>query len=121
MLARSLRRFFSASKTVKIQVPVPDMHLLDGFTIPDHIETNAEEALYFYKEMSLMRQMEIFSDKLYKSKEIFGFCHLYDGQEAVAMGIEAAVTKEDPLITAYRDHCQAYLRLIFILLTFLIL
>ena len=93
-----------------IQVEVPDMHLLEGFSIDSQIETNQEEAMEYYREMVTMRQIEIFSDKLYKNKEIFGFCHLYDGQEAVAMGIEAALTKNDPLITAYRDHCQAYLR-----------
>lgn len=47
---------------------------------------------------------------LYKNKEIFGFCHLYDGQEAIALGMKEALTFEDPLITAYRTHCQALTR-----------
>lgn len=57
-----------------------------------------------------MRQLELFSDKLYKQKKIFGFCHLYDGQEATALGINESLTNSDAIIGAYRIHCVAYLR-----------
>lgn len=58
----------------------------------------------YYREMSLVRRMEIAADGLYKQKQIRGFLHLYNGQEAVAAGLESALTAEDHVITAYREH-----------------
>lgn len=57
--------------------------------------------------MQRIRVFETRAGMLYQQRKIRGFCHLYNGQEAVAAGMTSAIRKEDIVITAYRDHGNA--------------
>ncbi|MEP2028959.1 MAG: pyruvate dehydrogenase (acetyl-transferring) E1 component subunit alpha [Paracoccaceae bacterium] len=65
---------------------------------------SAEELKTYYKDMLLIRRFEEKAGQLYGMGLIGGFCHLYIGQEAVVVGLEAAAEDGDSRITTYRDH-----------------
>ncbi len=63
-----------------------------------------EELLEFYRGMLMIRRFEEKAGQLYGMGLIGGFCHLYIGQEAVVVGMQAAIGPDDAVITSYRDH-----------------
>jgi pyruvate dehydrogenase E1 component alpha subunit len=67
-------------------------------------KVDGEELLTYYREMLLIRRFEEKAGQLYGMGLIGGFCHLYIGQEAVVVGMQHAITPDDPVITSYRDH-----------------
>lgn len=70
-----------------------------------------ETLLEWYRQMVLIRLFETRCDELYREKKITGvYLHLYSGHEAVGVGALAALTPEDHVITAYRDHGLALIR-----------
>ena len=68
-------------------------------------EASPEALLGYYRDMLLIRRFEEKAGQMYGMGLIGGFCHLYIGQEAVVVGMQAVVkTGSDTLLTSYRDH-----------------
>ncbi len=74
------------------------------------LDLDRESLVEMLRWMILGRRFEEKSAESYQMGEIGGFCHLYIGQEAVAVGALTPLRKEDYVITAYRDHVHALVR-----------
>jgi pyruvate dehydrogenase E1 component alpha subunit len=68
------------------------------------------ELLGMYEQMVFCREFEESCAEQYAKGHITGFLHLYSGQEAVAVGCTAALSPDDYILSAYRDHAQAIVR-----------
>ncbi len=80
--------------------------------IPGAFRTMPENAelIRLYREMLLIRRFEEKSAEMYALGKIGGFCHLYIGQEAVAVGAIHAIREDDYVLSAYRDHGHAIVK-----------
>jgi pyruvate dehydrogenase E1 component alpha subunit len=67
-------------------------------------DASSDDLLRYYRDMLLIRRFEEKAGQMYGMGLIGGFCHLYIGQEAVVVGMQAAITPDDAVITSYRDH-----------------
>jgi pyruvate dehydrogenase E1 component alpha subunit len=70
----------------------------------------ASTLVKWLRDMMLIREFENRTAQAYQAAKIGGFCHLYIGQEATAVGTVAAIEHDDPIVTAYRDHGHALAR-----------
>jgi pyruvate dehydrogenase E1 component alpha subunit len=77
---------------------------IDGPDYPVSYAATPAEMLEFYRQMLLIRRFEEKAGQMYGLGLIGGFCHLYIGQEAVVVGLQSALKKQDSVITSYRDH-----------------
>jgi len=85
----------AASKTISADRP----------SQPGRFAASTDQMLEFYRQMLLIRRFEEKAGQLYGLGLIGGFCHLYIGQEAVAVGLQSALKIGlDSVITGYRDH-----------------
>jgi pyruvate dehydrogenase E1 component alpha subunit len=70
-------------------------------------EIDRDTLVNIYHQMLLVRRFEEKSAEIYSAGKIGGFCHLYIGQEAVAIGTISAIRKDDYVLTSYREHAHA--------------
>jgi pyruvate dehydrogenase E1 component alpha subunit len=78
---------------------------------PDFAGLDREQLLHLLYQMVLIRRFEERAARSYSEEgKIGGFCHLYIGQEAVAVGALAALRADDSIITSYREHGHAIAR-----------
>ena len=70
-------------------------------------ELTKEQLLEMFRDMTLQRRFEEAAARAYGQGRIYGFCHLYIGQEAIATATKHARNADDPWISAYRIHAQA--------------
>jgi pyruvate dehydrogenase E1 component alpha subunit len=100
----------TASNPFRVKLHEESFHTYNCEAPELEVEVDKQMLLRMYSDMTTMRRMEMAADALYKAKLIRGFCHLAIGQEAVAVGMEQAITKEDLVITSYRCHPFTVLR-----------
>ncbi len=102
----------SRSKKTKAKAPPPSedsdfslSSLQEALDAEKRFAASEEQLLHFYEQMLLIRRFEERAGQLYGLGLIGGFCHLYIGQEAVAIGLQSALDNDrDSVITGYRDH-----------------
>jgi len=73
-------------------------------------QSRADEYRDWLRQMLLIRRFEEKAGEAYSLGKVGGFCHLYIGQEAVAVGSLAAVGKDDYVVCSYREHGHALVR-----------
>ncbi len=98
------------SKKAPSKSPAEDSNFIlhslqDALEKDRRYDASKEQLLHFYEQMLLIRRFEERAGQLYGLGLIGGFCHLYIGQEAVAIGLQSALDGDkDSVITGYRDH-----------------
>ena len=96
------------NQTAAPTAPADDAHLNGlqaSYAANPAYAASDDELLHFYEQMVMIRRFEEKAGQLYGLGLIGGFCHLYIGQEAVAVGLQSALKPGlDSVITGYRDH-----------------
>jgi pyruvate dehydrogenase E1 component alpha subunit len=105
----SVRQRYNYSAMATVTAPSRTTPINDASTKPSDLLPDST-LVQWLKDMYLIREFENRTAQAYQQAKIGGFCHLYIGQEAVAVGTVAATNHDDPIVTAYRDHGHALAR-----------
>jgi pyruvate dehydrogenase E1 component subunit alpha len=76
----------------------------------DKVHLDHDHVRHLLRQMIRIRHFEAKCVQLYQAQKILGFLHLYDGEEAVSVGVMEALTSNDAVIATYREHGQAIAR-----------
>lgn len=79
-------------------------------TTKNKLAADNNKSLHLLKQMMRIRQLEEKAYELYTQEKIRGFLHLYDGEEAVAVGIIENLEEKDAIVATYREHGHALIR-----------
>ena len=74
------------------------------------VRLDHDHVRHLLRQMIRIRHFESKCVELYQAQKILGFLHLYDGEEAVSVGVIEALTPEDAIVATYREHGQAIAR-----------
>ncbi|KAH9606707.1 hypothetical protein KSS87_003772 [Heliosperma pusillum] len=99
-------RSFSTS-VVAVSEVVKEKKSKSSASSTSNLLITKEEGLVLYEDMTLGRVFEDMCAQMYYRGKMFGFVHLYNGQEAVSTGFIKLLTKADSVVSTYRDHVHA--------------
>ncbi|HXP02582.1 MAG TPA: pyruvate dehydrogenase (acetyl-transferring) E1 component subunit alpha [Stellaceae bacterium] len=74
------------------------------------VHLDHDHVRHLLRQMIRIRHFESKCVELYQAQKILGFLHLYDGEEAVSVGVMEALRPEDAIVATYREHGQAIAR-----------
>ncbi len=88
-------------------MPAADPAVKNAATSSRLPELAPQQKIALLRQMMQIRRFEEKAKQAFTQAKIKGFCHLYNGQEAVAVGTISVLNEDDAVITAYRDHAHA--------------
>ena len=79
-------------------------------SVSSELGVDPKHGIHLLRQMLRVRRFEEKCVELYEAEKIRGFMHLYDGEEAVSVGVIEALEPEDAIVATYREHGQALAR-----------